>query len=970
MTSRDQRREAEIAALPESLRETATQWFAEFDARHGGSVAPEVLPGLVRLVAVSEFAARVLLAEWPLMLRDGLPPADSDADSLEQFVAELKAGEVPPADLKPAFRRFRRRYLVRVLWREIAATTDVEASLEALSALADRLLDAAAACAERMLVERFGRVVDADGQPVPLIILGMGKLGGCELNFSSDIDLVFLYPRDGVSDGPRPLSAPEYFTRMTRQLVALFDEVTADGIVFRIDLRLRPFGDSGPSVVSFAALEGYLLNHGRDWERYAWVKARIVGPRPPERDADELFAGLIHPFVYRRYLDYGVFESLRDMHATIAADVRRRDLIDSVKLGPGGIREIEFIVQSLQLVRGGAQPGLVEPSLLEVLPQLIDARGLDAAAAAELGLAYRFLRRLENFIQGLRDRQTHDLPADPGDRARLALAMGFDDWQALEAELNVQRAAVTRHFEAIAFRDTGTGGDDALHERLVVAWDAGATAAEWQALLADERAFEDPARIAAVVADFQASPSTRKVDGTTAKRLRNFVARLLLTAREAADPAVAVARCLSVTAGILRRSAYIALLNENLLATERLVRLCESSSYIAEQLGRFPVLLDELLDPAADTRALTREAFRAELDRRLEPVAGDDTESRTEVLAQFQRSILFRIAVADFTADLPIMKVSDSLTFLAEVVVETALTMAWRDLVTKHGEPRYRSNGRRCAAGFAVIAYGKLGGLELSYGSDLDLVFLHDSDGDSQHTDGDRPLENTVFFARLVRRLVHILTTRTSSGVLYEVDTRLRPSGRSGLLVSSAGAFERYQEENAWTWEHQALLRARPIAGSERLATTFSRIRADTLQHRVRRDGLEREVVSMRQRMRRELDQSDATRFDLKQGSGGITDIEFLVQYLVLKHARQTPSVLVYTDNIRQLDALADAHIVDAAEARELQAVYRRFRRCLHRLALNDLPPLVEVRAFSEDRAYVTGRWQAYLPGCLPGPDV
>ena len=970
MTSRDQRREAEIAALPESLRETATQWFAEFDARHGGSVAPEILPGLVRLVAVSEFAGRVLLAEWPLMLRDGLPPADSDAGSLERFVAELKAGEVPPADLKPAFRRFRRRYLVRVLWREIAATTDVEASLEALSALADRLLDAAAACAERMLVERFGRVVDADGQPVPLIILGMGKLGGCELNFSSDIDLVFLYPRDGVSDGPRPLSAPEYFTRMTRQLVALFDEVTADGIVFRIDLRLRPFGDSGPSVVSFAALEGYLLNHGRDWERYAWVKARIVGPRPPERDADELFAGLIHPFVYRRYLDYGVFESLRDMHATIAADVRRRDLIDSVKLGPGGIREIEFIVQSLQLVRGGAQPGLVEPSLLEVLPELIDARGLDAAAAAELGLAYRFLRRLENFIQGLRDRQTHDLPADPGDRARLALAMGFDDWQALEAELNVQRAAVTRHFEAIAFRDTGAGGDDALHERLVVAWDAGATAAEWQALLADERAFEDPARIAAVVADFQASPSTRKVDGTTAKRLRNFVARLLLTAREAADPAAAVTRCLSVTAGILRRSAYIALLNENLLATERLVRLCESSSYIAEQLGRFPVLLDELLDPAADTGALTREAFRAELDRRLEPVDGDDTESRTEVLAQFQRSILFRIAVADFTADLPIMKVSDSLTFLAEVVVETALTMAWRDLVTKHGEPRYRINGRRCAAGFAVIAYGKLGGLELSYGSDLDLVFLHDSDGDSQHTDGDRPLENTVFFARLVRRLVHILTTRTSSGVLYEVDTRLRPSGRSGLLVSSAGAFERYQEENAWTWEHQALLRARPIAGSERLATTFARIRADTLQHRVRRDGLEREVVSMRQRMRRELDQSDATRFDLKQGSGGITDIEFLVQYLVLKHARQTPSVLVYTDNIRQLDALADAHIVDAAEARELQAVYRRFRRCLHRLALNDLPPLVEVRAFSEDRAFVTGRWQAYLPGCLPGPDV
>ena len=958
----ERQREVEIATLPEPLREAVTHWFAEFDQRHDGPIAPEVLPRLVRLVAVSEFAARVLLSDWPEMLREGLPPTDSDADALDRFVAEVKAGGIPTERLKPAFRCFRRRYLTRVLWREVATSTDVESSLYALSALADRLLDAAAACAERTLIERFGRVMDAQGRPVPLIVLGMGKLGGFELNFSSDIDLVFLYPRDGVSDGRKSLSAPEYFTRMAQQVVALLDEVTADGFVFRVDLRLRPFGDSGPSVVSFAALEGYLLNHGRDWERYAWVKARIVGPQPPDRDAHELFQNLIHPFVYRRYLDYGVFESLRDMHATIAAEVRRRDLVDSVKLGPGGIREIEFIVQSLQLVRGGSQPELVEPSLLKVLPELIDARGLDAEAVAELARAYRFLRRLENFIQGLRDRQTHDLPGDAVDRARLAFAMGFDDWQALQAGLDSHRAKVTRHFEAIAFRDTGTDGDDALHERIVVAWDARSTAAEWQALL-DAEAFAGSARIASILIDFQASPSTRKVDGATARRLRNFVARLLLTARAASDPAAAVERCLGVTAGILRRSAYIALLNENPLATRRLVRLCESSTYIAEQLRRFPVLLDELLDPAADTRALTREALGAELEQRLSNIDRGDTEAQTEALAQFQRSILFRIAVADFTADLPIMKVSDSLTYLAEVVVEKALHLAWRDLAARHGEPHYLIDGRRQSAGFAVIAYGKLGGLELSYGSDLDLVFLHDSAGDSQQSDGDRPLENSVFFARLVRRIVHILTTRTSSGVLYEVDTRLRPSGRSGLLVTSAKAFERYQEENAWTWEHQALLRARPIAGSERLAEEFQRIRADTLKYRVRRDGLEREVVSMRQRMRRELDQSNATRFDLKQGPGGIADIEFLVQYLLLKHARQASSVFLYTDNIRQLDALADERIVERAEAHELQAVYRRFRHRLHRLALNDQPPLVDAGAFNEARVFVTRKWETYLAG-------
>lgn len=946
----------EISALPDILRDPVERWFErQASGQQGADLPAESVARLVKLVACSEYAASVLQRDWH-WFAEAHAELDTrpDAAKLEQFVVEVAASE-DIDDAKARIRRFRHRWMVQVLWRELGGVATLEETLEALSLLADRLLDAAARFAVRSIEERFGQVLDDAGSAVSLVILGMGKLGGRELNFSSDIDLVFLYPGGTESNGRKCLGAQDYFTRVSHRIVSLLDEATADGFAFRIDTRLRPFGDSGPPVTSFAAFESYLVQHGRDWERYAYVKARIVGPQPPGTVGEELQNDLIDPFVYRRYLDFGVFESLRDMHGLIAAEVAKREMADNIKLGPGGIREIEFIVQSLQLVRGGSRPELRDRRLLRVLPQLPGRHGLDKGTDEALSDAYRFLRRLENFIQAIRDRQTHQLPADDADRARLCVAMGYSGWASLLAELDMHRDRVTAEFETIAFRDR----DDAAkpQRELAELWESAADAGAWAAAL-EQAAFPAAAKIADRIAAFAAQPAMRQTDSIARRRLQTFIPLLLEAIRHCANPDLALARALVLVAGILRRSAYLALLNENPAVLARLVALCEQSSYIADQIARFPVLLDELLDPSVHSSPLTLDELETELRERLAACPVDDSEAQMSVLGQFQRATLFRIAVADFSASLAVMKVSDSLTWLAEAVLKVTLEIAWRDLVERHGVPEYVVDGERREAGFAIIAYGKLGGLEMSYGSDLDLVFLHDSRGTDRTTTGAKPLDNAMFFTRLVRRLSHFLTAQTGSGMLYEVDTRLRPDGQSGVMVSSVEAFERYQVDNAWTWEHQALLRARPVAGSARIASDFMRIRADTLSSRVRRDTLRDDVLEMRRRMRTKLDRSTRAVFDLKQGAGGIGDIEFIVQYLVLQHAAADASVYFWSDNIRQLDALATAGLIDAESGERLQATYRTFRQRVHHLALNDQKPLIPADEFSAEREWVEKLWQ------------
>lgn len=942
---------SDLATLPETLH---GELLAGIDAlpadafeRAAGRWGRDAL---LRTLAFSEFARKALVADAEALLAES---EHSPSQLLQVFTAELEACAEYDRAMQ-ALRRFRRRFMLRLLLDEVAGHGDTQATIVCLSALADACIRIACDVSRCRLEYRFGTLRNGRGEAIPLVVVGMGKLGGHELNFSSDVDLVFLYPEAGCSDGRRSADAQEYCLRWSQLVVALLDEVTADGFVFRVDTRLRPFGDSGPPVCSYASLESYLLKHARPWERYAYVKARVCNLDDHHPAAMMLMQELVNPFVYRAYLDYGLLESLRDVHERIHAE--QRGLDHNVKLGRGGIREVEFIVQSLQLLRGGRQPELKTQSLLDALRSAAGSAELPGDTADRLLEAYLFLRRVENLLQARADQQTHSLPVAESARAGLAVAMACADWTTLAAELAAHRRVVQAEFERVARKK-----QDSSSPALQALWESDSDLQHWQAAL---DGMADSERIAGMLVEFHDHVDRQRLEQTALERLAEFVPTLIDIAAGSDHPAVVVGRCLPILRQVLRRSAYIALLNENRAVAERLCRLVESSGYVVEQVSAFPALLDVLFDPREWSEPPSRDSLAAELEEALADIIADDSEALTEALARFQRSSLFRIAVAEISGALPLMKTSDSLSWLAEAVLEAALSIARSDLQRRHGRPCFRDDeGRDREAGFAVIAYGKLGGLELSYGSDLDLVFLHNSRGSRQQTSGHKCIENSVYFSRLARRLTHILTTQTRSGALYEIDTRLRPSGRSGMLVTSLAAFERYQHEDAWTWEHQALLRARPVAGDPALCARFAEVREHVLVNYVRRETLRDEVSGMRRRMRAELDRSGDDAFDLKHGSGGIGDLEFIVQYLALSAAAEHPSAVRFSDNIRQLDALCEAGVIAADEARELQDVYRRYRAELHRQVLDGADRMLPADSFREERAFVSGVWQRLFPG-------
>ena len=874
-------------------------------------------------------------------------------------------------DFLHRLRLFRHRELLRIIWRDLNEGADVTESLRDLSDLADAAINAALDYANDLLRARHGEPHAEDGSPCGAGVVAMGKLGGHELNFSSDVDLVFLYSAAGETDGARALSNEEYFRLLAQRVIDLLSRNTADGFVYRVDVRLRPFGTAGPLAVSVSALEGYLLQHGRDWERYAWIKARVVNTWA---DAESLYQEVLRPFVYRRYLDYGVFSSLREMKALIEAEVAKKEFRGNLKLGPGGIREIEFIVQALQLVRGGTVAALRERQLLKALPALVQAGCLPETDAAELTAAYHFLRLAENRVQALYDRQTHDLPADPVDQQRLALAMGCPDWPAFLVGLQVQRDRVARHFRDIVFRGTsgsGTGDDEYGEQSGRTNGGSGLPEAELARVWLDEAppdlqlqrlagaGFRSPEEVLERIRRLREGGLQQRLDQPGRQRLDALVPAMLRVASRQAEAARALDGMVLVLEAIGRRSAYFALLNENPAALERLVGICASSEFLARLVATHPLLLDELLDPRVFQEAPSRSELMADLTVRLSRVPVDDAEARLDALRNFQQAAIFRVAVVDLAGVLPLMKVSDRLTDIAELVLEAALALAWQELVARHGEPQCAVHGELRAARFAVVGYGKLGGLELGYGSDLDVVFLHDSEGEQQQTAGAQSLDNAVFFSRLTRRIISILTMHTTSGKLYEVDIRLRPSGQSGLLVSSLTAFDLYQRQDAWTWEHQALLRSRAVAGDSGVKAAFEQLRIRALTTYVRREQLATEVADMRQRMRNELSRGTADLLDVKQDPGGIADIEFLVQYLVLRDANRYPDLVRWSDNIRQLEALAAHGILAPADAEQLASAYRAYRQRLHHLNLAGAPGLLPRAETAALVAMVVRHWQA-----------
>lgn len=851
------------------------------------------------------------------------------AGELRAHILSLTCDLNSEAELHRQIRLIRNQQMCRIAWRDLSNIAPLNETLNDTSELAGGLIDAALQWWHTELGNRHGIPLNESGNAVQLSVIGMGKLGGAELNFSSDIDLIFAFSEDGETAGPRTLDHQTFFIRLGQKLITTLHETTADGIAYRVDMRLRPFGDSGALALSFAAVEYYYQTHGREWERYALIKARPVAG---DKEQGEALLRELRPFIYRRYLDYGAIEQLRDMKAMIDAEARRKHSAGDVKLGPGGIREIEFCAQVFQLMRGGHIPALQQRSLQVTLDKLSSLKLLSTEDTEKLQAAYVFLRRIENRLQMWKDQQTHTLPQDAQQQLQLAKSMQFTSWPDCLAELKRHQQVVRQQFSEI-FR----GQEDSAPTEI--------SAQIWQGIADDDLThsyleglgFANPQAAIDQLHALRTSRLYSKLTELSQQRLNRLIPRLLDVSQHVKSPNTALERALSFTQTIAGRSGYLSMLSSQPQALEQLIKLLHGSQWIATQLSQQPSLLDELLTPEQLYKPLNRDALQAELNNELKRVDALDIESVMERLRYFKQAQVLRVAAVDIMKVLPLMRVSDQLSWIAESILESSFQVAWQMLIDKHGEPTYKTeNEPYKVAKFCIAAYGKLGGLELSYGSDLDLVFLHDSKGKQQQTDGKKPIANEVFFSRLAQRIVHILSTFTPSGRLYEIDTRLRPNGNSGLLVSNIESFEQYQQDSAWPWEHQALLRARAITGDSSLISDFEALRHRIIHRSRDPQALKDAVLSMREKMWSSYSHSQANGFHLKQDPGGITDIEFIVQYLALANAHQYPALSTYSDNVRLLESLSEYQIISQDTAQQLTNIYCIFRDKLHQQILQN----------------------------------
>ncbi|KAA9002505.1 bifunctional [glutamate--ammonia ligase]-adenylyl-L-tyrosine phosphorylase/[glutamate--ammonia-ligase] adenylyltransferase [Affinibrenneria salicis] len=925
--------------------------------RDAGVIDGPVSQPALAVLALSDFAGDALTRypSWWQALHQQ-PPEPEEWRYYPDWLRQELAGVQDEAALMRALRQFRRRMLVRIAWGQVAGVSSTEQTLRQLSELAETMIVAARDWLYPVCCREWGTPCNAQGEAQPLLILGMGKLGGGELNFSSDIDLIFAYPENGQTrGGRRELDNAQFFTRMGQRLIKVLDQPTVDGFVYRVDMRLRPFGDSGPLVLSFAALEDYYQEQGRDWERYAMVKARLMGSAD-DRYSQELRSTL-RPFVFRRYIDFSVIQSLRNMKNMIAREVRRRDLRDNIKLGAGGIREIEFITQVFQLIRGGREPGLQARSLLPALATVGALGLLPIVQVDTLREAYLFLRRLENLLQAIADEQTQTLPADELNQARLCWGMGLDSWAELQAALARHSGAVRDVFNALIGDDAPEGDETPERRQYVSLWQDMPEENE-RAALTPNLAEDVRERLLRTLNDFRSDVSRRTIGPRGRDVLDQLMPALLEETFNQPRADEVLSRLTPLLLAIVTRTTYLELLLESRPALAQLIRLCAASPMVASQLARYPLLLDELLDPTTLYQPTAPDAYRDELRQYLLRVPEDDEEQQLEAVRQFKQAQLLRIAAGDIAQALPVMKVSDHLTYLAEAIIAAVVQQAWQLMVTRYGRPAHLSQDG--GYGFAVIGYGKLGGWELGYSSDLDLVFLLDCPPDVM-TDGERSIDGRQFYLRLAQRVMHLFSTRTSSGILYEVDARLRPSGAAGMLVSTVEAFAEYQQQEAWTWEHQALVRARMVYGEDAIRRQFEAIRRDILCRERDGETLRREVSEMRVKMRQHLANKDPALFDLKTDEGGITDIEFIAQYLVLRYAAQEAKLTRWSDNVRILELMAQYGVMEEQEAQALKLAYITLRDELHHLALQERSAKVGREHFRAEREQVRLSWKKWL---------
>lgn len=911
--------------------------------------------GVARLMFVSDFATEKLsrYPEWLVPVTDQQP-----VDYVSQL-SQLATQATTEEAFHRSLRMFRHQHLIRIIYRECNGLDSLAETTLALTSLASEMISASLAWHYPRLCEQLGMPVGRhSGLPQPMIVLGMGKLGAWELNLSSDIDLIFAFPESGATNSERQLDNQQFFTRLGQKLIASLDTVTVDGFAFRVDMRLRPHGDSGALVSNFNAIEDYYQTQGRDWERFAMIKARPVAWVGQEgaAAAGELM-NLLTPFTYRKYVDFSAFDSLRDMKNLINREVHRKGLQDDVKLGAGGIRELEFIGQAFQLIRGGRDPELRERRVLPLLDVLVQMELIPASAQAALAEAYVFLRHAEHMIQAQQDRQTQQLPQEDALRERLALAMGFPGWPQFWQALEQHRALVHQEFRAVI--SSPDDEDEAAEEVDIQHWAsflAGLPEASVAEAWIAEQGFDDPSGVHKHLQDLYSQRAVSLMQAQGRERLDRFMPRLMALLAQQAPQVETFSRVLKLVLAVVRRSAYLVLLIENPAAMAQLVSLCSASAWIADQLARHPALLDELLDVRSLYSPPDRTQLADELRQATLRINRDDQEAQMEALRYFRLAHGLRVAASEVAGVLPLMKVSDYLTWLAEAILEYVQQLAWEEMVARHGFPS-RAGQPVEAPEFCVVGYGKLGGIELGHGSDLDLVFVHNTEL-AGYTTGDRSIDNQSFYIRMGQKMIHILNTQTVSGQLYEVDMRLRPSGNSGLLVTSLAAFEKYQRGEAWTWEQQALVRARAICGSTELMQAFEALRLTLLCVPRELDKLANDVVQMREKMRQSLGSGNKPGFHLKQDTGGIVDIEFMVQYAALAWAHQVPALVRYSDNIRILGCLEDADLLAATDVANLITAYKAYRSMGHALALQRQSVTLDDSQFRTERNAVENLWQ------------
>ena len=928
----------------------------------------ETLQQWQKVLIGSDFISEKLCEypDWLLALvTDKEALGDYDKDALQRTMPDPS---LPTEAWDSRLRQWRYRQMARIVWRDFNRIADTRRTVWELTALAELALQAALDYHYSNLCEEMGEPCDAHGESQPMLILGMGKLGAWELNLSSDVDLIFAYPSKGdTRGGPRSYSNQDFFVRLGQRLIKSLDQMTVDGFVFRVDMRLRPYGQCGPLVSTFDGLESYYQTQGREWERFAMIKARVVASNGTAEQTQALM-GMLRSFTYRKYVDFSAIDALRNLKQLINREVARRRTHDNVKIGRGGIREVEFIAQAFQIIRGGRDTELQERRLLQVLPLLRQFNCLPSRIDEQLAEAYCFLRNVEHAIQAYDDRQSQDLPKDDLGRQRIAHILGFDSWNEFNQHLNAHRDFVHQQFSAV-IATPDEQKNDAQQQGLAdwrLFWHhLTGPGGDCQGML-EKLQFPEPEKTVRLLRDdLLSTPMVMAMAAISRERLAELAPRLLQRVAAAEKPYETLARIIPLLLSTARRSAYLLLLIENPEALDQLVVLTEASPWIAQQLAHHPALLDELLNPTTLYRVPPKEDLAQDLRQQVLRIDPEDLEQQMEALRYFRSAHALRVAACEVTGKLPLMKVSDYLTELAEVILAYVLQLTWQQMVQRHGYPDGEVHEE---PSFIIVAYGKLGGIELAHGSDLDLVFIHAAApmGNTQpQSDEQRSIENATFYARLGQKIIHVLNAQTPSGQLYDVDMRLRPSGNSGMLVTSLNAFEKYQFESAWTWEHQALVRARAITGRPELMAQFTELRSRVLGQARELEKLRSDVVEMREKMRTQLGSSKKQKaeglFNLKQDAGGIVDIEFMVQYAVLAWASAHPALLEFTDNIRILEGLAQSGQLSAQEVNQLIEAYKAFRSLGHRLALQQLPGIVAGDQVESERRIVTQIWRRLL---------